>query len=146
MIEMMVTLSVVVAVTGVAISATSSRMHHHRVSDIRSQLHADLRMARMQAASTKTDVQLTFSNTDQEYSFWVDTNANGIEEADEVTVTTLESDTDVTLWAYPSEGTFRPNGTYVTSYHYTHIMVYNPEMGEYQYIHVFPSGEINLYN
>ena len=104
-------------------------------------LMTTLRRARMMAATGNTTATVTISGNT--ITVWVDNNNNGGVDADESFTKTIDS--KITIYKSPDKGTFDSRGMFTCSSYYMYLGLYTAEAG-YQYIYVFPSGQVDLYN
>jgi type IV fimbrial biogenesis protein FimT len=143
--ELTVSVSIIAIITASLLISQVRRMPTLRLNRAVNQVSTDLRLARMQAASANTDVEVTFNNAQESYSIWVDRNRNGTKDTGEIDTKSLRDLPDQNLWAHPTTGTFHPNGTFTSSASYSYIGISAPEAG-YKYVYVLPSGQIDPHN
>ena len=140
LVELMA-VTAIVTVTG-AISLTGLESFNRALDKTPiEQVLADLRLARSLAASEKRDVRITFNNNAHQYSLWVDRNDNSHVDSGEVNLTNLGRK-DMSLFASPDTGTFKPDGTFVTGSHLLYVSVTTPR--GYKSLYVSPSGHADM--
>jgi prepilin-type N-terminal cleavage/methylation domain-containing protein len=141
--ELIVSVGVMGLVSAGIVTTVFNRMPTYRLEQAAGQLLTDLRRARMLAASRNLDARITFNGERKQYSIWTDLNGDGDQDSGEVEMKSLEGNQQLGMWTYPDSGTFHPNGTFSSGWSYGYIRVYMPKAG-YRYIHVLPSGHVNL--
>ena len=144
MVELVVVASIAAVVTGVAVTSVASRAPAHRLEQAQWRLMSDLRAARMAAVAQGARCTITINASGKSYSIWLDANHNGSTDAGELTTKTLGDLSGVSMFNYPSTGTFAPGGTYSCSYYYTYVGVYSS--AGTRYVYVFPSGQVDAWN
>ena len=152
--ELVVSVSIIAVLTASLIVSQVRRMPVLRLNKAVNMVSTDLRLARMQAASINTDVEVTFNNAQESYSIWVDRNHNQAKDVGEVE-RTLFSDMDLSdqnLFAHPATGVFHPDGTFTSNPSnpdsgqvFSYIGVSAPKAG-YKYVYVLPSGHIDAHD
>ena len=102
---------------------------------------ATLRQARMMAATGNTTAKVTIAGNT--ITVWVDNNNNGIVDANESFTKIIDS--KITVFKSPDNGTFDSRGMFFCSSYYLYLGLHTANAG-YQYIYIFPSGQVDLYS
>jgi prepilin-type N-terminal cleavage/methylation domain-containing protein len=145
LVELMVAVAIIAVITLSAAASIIRRMPDIRLTRAVDQVSTDLRLARMRAASLNAPVQISFNNDADTYTVWADKNRNQSKDAGEVETFSLDVAPNQNMWAYPTTGTFQPDGTFETASSYAYIAVASPDAG-YKYVYVFPSGQVDPHN
>ena len=143
-IEMMMVVGIMGMLAATAVPAWIENLPHQRMRQAAWRVYMDLEQARARAVSENVPVAIQVDNQLDQYSVWVDANANGSADAGETTVTTLQDLAGIDLYAYPPAGTFTPTGTLSTTFHYMSFRIVAPN-GSYKYVYVFPNGHIDAH-
>ncbi len=144
LVEMMVTVSVMALVGGLLTYNMIGQAPRVRLEQAQYQLMSDYRAARMEAVSRGVNVQITVNGSARTYSIWVDANRNGSTETGETKTKSLPPTEGLSMWAYPTAGIFKPNGTFQSSYLYQYVSLSSP--AGYRYVYIFPSGQVDIWS
>jgi type II secretory pathway pseudopilin PulG len=106
----------------------------------RLQLLGDLRAARMTAVTRGLDVQVTFRDELNQYTVWADANQDGVMDAGEFETKVLDATHEISLWSYPSQGTFRPTGAFSSGQNFGYLSLSGPD--GYHALHLTPLGHV----
>ena len=143
LLEMVIVVALISVITAIAVSNIVGRMPTYRLEQASWRITSDLRAARMNAVSKSTDVVVTFDTSAKSYTIWTDADKDGAVDSGEQVTKSLSDIAGITLYTYPSTGTFKPQGTFSSTYYYWYISV-NTSAG-YRYVYVFPSGQVDPY-
>lgn len=143
LVELVVVAAIIGVVSLVAVTNIARKSPEYRLKNASWQITSDLRLARMEAISQNTEVEIDFNNSQESYSIWVDSDRDGVVDSGEQRVRNLSELSDrVDVWAYPETARFTPQGYMKTTYSYWHIRLYMPNVG-YKYVYVFENGHID---
>lgn len=106
------------------------------------QLAVTLRAARMQAVSENTPVTVNLDLAQKQCAVCADSNTNGIIDADEQELQSLDYGNNVAMQANATQGCFDSRGVFTSSNFCWNIQVTVPDVG-CRWIHVMPSGQID---
>lgn len=143
LLEMMIVVALISVITAIGVANIVGRMPTYRVEQASWRITSDLRAARMEAVSKSANVVVTFDSAAQNYTIWTDANNDGAVDTGEQVTHILSDIPGLTLYTYPSTGTFKPEGTFSSTYYYWYISVYSS--AGYRYVYVFPSGQVDPY-
>lgn len=143
LVELMVVVSIIGITLGVAMTNLARKSPNQHRENAQWQIASDLRLARQQALSQNTDVQITFDNAADTYSIWTDADRDGIQDAGEIINRSVSEHKGANLWVYPVSATFTPQGNMKTRHSFWYISVFVPDSNGYKYVYVFENGHID---
>jgi type IV fimbrial biogenesis protein FimT len=86
LVEIAVTLSILGIMAAMSIPTYISWLPKHRLQISARQIYDDLNLAKMEAVKRNTDVCITFSSANNNYTVFVDTNGDGIQNDGSTTI------------------------------------------------------------
>ena len=144
LVELMIAVAILGLVAVMTVPEVVRRMPRMRLDKATTQLYSDLRLARMQAISFNTRVQVRMFPTSRTYTIWTDRNRDGVVDEGELVTHSLADVPDLTLSGLSSTGTFMPRGTFDPGgFYYWYASVHVRGAGS-RYIYIFPSGEVDF--
>ncbi|MGD9872878.1 MAG: Tfp pilus assembly protein FimT/FimU [Kiritimatiellia bacterium] len=141
LMELMIAIAIMVVIMAYGGFNFVKMAPKRRLSGASFDITTALRQARMRAASGNTTAKVTFAGNT--VTVWVDYDKDGVADAGESYTKTIDS--KITFTKYPDTGTFNSRGMFESSYLYMYMTLYLANAG-YQYIYVFPSGQVEMYN
>jgi Tfp pilus assembly protein FimT len=123
MMEMVVVMGIMAVTTGGVASDYVSRAPYRQLNGAVSQLTSDLRLARMEAISSKQKVQIIFLNQENGYAVWRDNDRDGLIAQAELETKTFDGKGAVSIEAYPNQGTFRPDGRFTSANEFCYVSI-----------------------
>lgn len=143
LIELIVVVAIIGIMVSVAVTNLARKSPNQHSENAQWQIAGDLRLARQQALSQNTDVQVTFDNAADSYAIWIDSDRDGVEDTGETITRTLSQHKGANVRGYPTTATFTPQGNMKTGNSYWYISLYVPHSRGYKILYVFENGHID---
>ncbi len=144
LVEMMIAISILGLVAVLTVPEIVGRMPRLRLEKAVSELYSDLRMARMQAISFNTRVQVRVLPSTRTYTIWTDKDRDGQVDEGELVSKSMADVRGLTLTGLNYTGTFQPKGTFDPGGFYYWYAFVNVQGAGGRYIYIFPSGEVDF--
>ena len=143
LVELMVAVAIMGVFLSVAVTNLARKTPNQHRENAQWQIAGDLRLARQQALSQNTEVQVTFNNAENSYRIWVDSDRDGLKDPQETITRTLSQHKGANVWASPATATFTPQGNMKTAQAYLYISLFVRDSSGYKYLYVFENGHID---
>lgn len=140
--EMMVAIGILAMMSVIAAPFIVGQMPGFKMRQAVQQLAADLQATRMQAISENTTAQVSFEASRKQYTLWIDRNRDGARSREEERLVKLPRDRHLTLYTYPTEGTFDARGLFHSDMDYMYIRLWRGDTVPY-FLYVYPNGEVD---
>lgn len=142
LIELMVVLAIIAVVTLLAVTGFRTQAPGYRLDGAVGQLATDLCSARMQAIGENLPVRVTMDTAAKEYTIWADRNTNGVADADEKEVNSLDAIHGLKVKSLGSYGTFAPRGSFTASLGQLWLIRLQVDNEDSRFVYVLPSGQV----
>ncbi len=104
-----------------------------------------LREARSEAARQGVPSVVNINSSRRRITIWTDSNRNGVRDDGEERHLDLSNLRNISIWSYPSSGTFSSLGTFSQgSTAFMIVQVRSHTLQELKTLHIYPNGQIHL--
>ncbi len=140
-IEVLVAGFIIVVLSGIAVTNHFSERPRYFLERAALQVASDLSAARMRAITESLPVKVSFSSGLRSYTIWADSNTNGLADASEKDLRTLDASPGIDVASTMRQGVFASRGTFVSTGGVWLISFDAPGVVSRQ-VYVFPSGQV----
>jgi Tfp pilus assembly protein FimT len=139
--EVMMAGFIIVVLSGLAVTHHFRERPRYLLERAALQVATDLSAARMRAITESLPVEVSFSCDLRAYTIWADSNTNGLADASEQDLRTLDASPGIGVASATQQGIFASRGTFVSTGGVWLINFDAPGVGSRQ-VYVFPSGQV----
>ncbi len=149
-VEMSIAMTITGLFSAIAIPSIVSQEPSRKLNRMVWQLNAELRAARTQAMSESCAMNVAYDRVQRVFTFWSDTDGDGLRDVNEVKNCEMESGSDFRIYTYPSElsARFLPNGSFQTDNRSSSLVLITLSSAGAKnnyYLYVWPSGQVTVF-
>ena len=148
LLEVCIAMSIMMLIIMMSVPNIVAQMPRYRVNRAMRQINADLKMARIRAMSEGSKVEIEFNTDGKSYSLSSDSNRDGVMDESEIAVQKIRDIPGISIYVYPYEGGFQPNGTFKGINEWDNtlwIWIQSDKTQDHRSVVVWPSGQINTF-